>query len=300
MVGILKKIIPSKWKNFVRRKLARFLAEAFDEQMKYCETYIPYQKESDSFLVLKAANSGDGRVNTDLPIPPEPLCLAYADSREHFLLSGEQLVISMKEILEKGGYFAKTGDRILDFGCGAGRLIRWLADIVDSCEVWGTDVSTEAIIWCKNNLTPPFRFATTTTSPSLPFEDKYFDLIYAGSVFTHIDDLADAWFLELRRILKPEGMLYVTIHDQNSIKLLKGPLRDAHLAKSLRTHKKWLEYSGSNFTMFSIRRALQSQVFYDANELRRKLEYLLFDVIAVSEEAYECQTAFLLRKKSLK
>lgn len=29
----------------------------------------------------------------------------------------------------------------------------------------------------------------------LKFADGYFDVIYGGSVFTHIDDLADAWFL---------------------------------------------------------------------------------------------------------
>ncbi len=298
MIGVLKKIIPSKWKNFVRLKLAQFLSEAFDEQIKYCKTYIPYQKESNSFLIPTAAASGSSKHKADFPAPPAQLCLDYAESTEHFLSSGKRLVESMKAILKRGGFVTGNGSRILDFGCGAGRQIRWLADIADNCEIWGTDISAEAISWCKHHLSPPFHFATTTITPTLPFEDNYFDLIYAGSVFTHIDDLADAWFLELKRVLRRGGMAYVTIHDKNTIKLLKGPLRDAHLAKSLSTHTEWSKYPDSDFEMFSIRRSWQSQVFYDVNALHQRLESLLFDVISVTEEAYEYQTAFLLRKKS--
>jgi ubiquinone/menaquinone biosynthesis C-methylase UbiE len=46
-----------------------------------------------------------------------------------------------------------------------------------------------------------------TILPHLPFEDRSFDVVYAGSVFTHIDDLAQTWFLELRRVLHAGGML---------------------------------------------------------------------------------------------
>jgi len=45
----------------------------------------------------------------------------------------------------------------------------------------------------------------------LPFEDSSFDLVYCGSVFTHVSDLADAWFLELRRILRKGGYAYINL-----------------------------------------------------------------------------------------
>ena len=48
-------------------------------------------------------------------------------------------------------------------------------------------------------------FATVTTAPHLPFADGYFDFAYCSSVFTHISDLADAWLLELRRIVRSGG-----------------------------------------------------------------------------------------------
>lgn len=53
--------------------------------------------------------------------------------------------------------------------------------------------------------TPSFRFVTTTTLPHLPFADGYFHMIHAGSVFTHIADLAEAWLLEIRRVLARAG-----------------------------------------------------------------------------------------------
>ena len=39
---------------------------------------------------------------------------------------------------------------------------------------------------------------------------------------THIDDLADAWFLELRLILRPEEYSTFSIHDNNTIARLNS------------------------------------------------------------------------------
>lgn len=78
-------------------------------------------------------------------------------------------------------------------------MIRWLTKEAKAGEVWGVDIAGSHILWCQQNLPAPFKFATTTSFPHLPFEDNYFDLIYAGSVFTHIADLAESWLLELRQ-----------------------------------------------------------------------------------------------------
>jgi ubiquinone/menaquinone biosynthesis C-methylase UbiE len=80
-------------------------------------------------------------------------------------------------------------------------MIRWLAGLAEEMEIWGVDINARHIVWCQENLIPPFNFATVTIEPHLPFKDEYFDLIYCGSVFTHIDDLAYTWLLELKRIM---------------------------------------------------------------------------------------------------
>jgi SAM-dependent methyltransferase len=54
------------------------------------------------------------------------------------------------------------------------------------------------------------------TVPHLPFPDGFFDCVTAYSVFTHIYDDDTAWLLELRRIIRPGGALYITLHDQET------------------------------------------------------------------------------------
>jgi ubiquinone/menaquinone biosynthesis C-methylase UbiE len=68
------------------------------------------------------------------------------------------------------------------------------------------------------NSAPELRYNDNSATPAL--RGQYFDLIYCGSVFTHIDDLADAWLLELRRITRPGGRIYVTVHDKHRADLM--------------------------------------------------------------------------------
>ena len=176
-------------------------------------------------------------------------------------------------------------------------MLRWLTEFAGHGEVWGTDVSAEHIVWCSQHLAPPFHFLVNTTLPHLPFEDRYFDVVYAGSVFTHIDDLAQAWFLELRRVLRPGGKLYVTIHDRHSIHLLTHalPWREVPFAAFLRHNQDYAEFAPTNFAMFTLGRSTESQVFYDVESLCERL-HGLFKVLSVTEEAYGYQTAVLLEK----
>jgi SAM-dependent methyltransferase len=157
----------------------------------------------------------------------EKLWMGYGPTIENFLSSGKVDVEKMKKILGSVGFRIQDGNRVLDLGCASGRMIRWLNGFAEQCEIWGVDISAEHIIWCQQHLSPPFNFAAVTTSPHLPFEDGYFDLIYCGSVFTHIADLADAWLLELKRIARPGGKLYVTVHDRQCSRLDRRDRRES-------------------------------------------------------------------------
>jgi SAM-dependent methyltransferase len=49
--------------------------------------------------------------------------------------------------------------------------------------------------------------------PPSPFERESFDLVWCGSVFTHLDEeRQDLWLAEMKRILKPRGLLLASVH----------------------------------------------------------------------------------------
>lgn len=106
--------------------------------------------------------------------------------------------------------------RILDFGCGCGRLLRHLGQVSDAVEIHGTDIDAEMIEWLRANVSFG-RFEVGALEPPLPYPDQYFDLVMGHSVFTHLDErLQDAWLAELQRITAPEGLVLLTVQGEST------------------------------------------------------------------------------------
>ncbi|MDR3639322.1 MAG: class I SAM-dependent methyltransferase [Isosphaeraceae bacterium] len=258
--------------------------------------HLPYSPESGSYSVSRGQAGSNGATSPALPVPPQELWEGYATRPSEYLEGGQRDVKTMMEILGSSGLVLEKGARLIEIGCAGGRMLRWFADFATEGEVWGTDIDAQSIKWCQLHLSPPFFFTTVTTSPHLPFEDRYFDLIYCGSVFTHISELADAWILELRRILRPGGYLYITVHDKNTIRILSSrEYADFFLSKILFSpeHKQIVE---SDFLEFAISRTPKgAQVFYDIDHLRHQWGRFL-TVQSVTPSAYGYQTAVVLKK----
>jgi SAM-dependent methyltransferase len=102
------------------------------------------------------------------------------------------------------------GKRVLDFGCGSGRVLRHFLDEAQEAEFWGCDLHGPSIEWVKENLSPPLHVFQNGVDPPLPLEDGHFDLVWATSVFTHITENWADWLLELHRVLAPGGLLIST------------------------------------------------------------------------------------------
>jgi ubiquinone/menaquinone biosynthesis C-methylase UbiE len=106
--------------------------------------------------------------------------------------------------------------KILEWGCGPARIIRHLPDLLgNSCEIYGSDYNPDSISWCKPNI-PHITFVTNKLQPPLEFADNFFDIIYATSVFTHLsEEMHYAWFKELKRNIKKNGIIFLTTHGDN-------------------------------------------------------------------------------------
>jgi len=102
-------------------------------------------------------------------------------------------------------------ERILDWGCGAGRIARHLAQVLDPNRVHGCDIDREAVAWAQQNL-PGARFDRVEPYPPTHYPDEFFDGVYGISVMTHLDEAAQRlWLEELQRITQPGAALLLSV-----------------------------------------------------------------------------------------
>lgn len=149
--------------------------------------------------------------------PPPSLCFAVSANYDvdYFLRTGMQGADSIRRILKRNGRPIEGFNSILDFGCGCGRITRHWAGL-EGPSVTGTDINPRLISWARKNLAFG-RFLMNCIDSRLPFGDGEFDLVYAISVFTHLNrELQEFWIGELSRVLRPgSGTLLITLKGEN-------------------------------------------------------------------------------------
>jgi ubiquinone/menaquinone biosynthesis C-methylase UbiE len=298
----LNKLVDKKIDRIIEQRIADIMAREFPALVQNDPSLVGkfFPNQKDWSFYIQAKPPLPSQTSDSLPMPPQNLWEGYGNSETDYLAWGKEHVGNMKRILANDGFEFIAGRRIMELGCAAGRMLRWLIQESEYSELWGIDLSAEHILWCQQNLSPPFNFATTTAAPSLPFPDNYFDLIYAGSVFTHIGELTDAWLLELRRIIKPSGRLYITVHDQHTIQILQNQMPGFPLAKLISECEAKTKVTSTDFEVFYINSSPRGgqilQVFYNNDYLKHKLSRL-YNLKSVNAAAYGYQTAVLLQKE---
>lgn len=119
----------------------------------------------------------------DAPQDPEP----WAFEQRNALLRGE----------------VREGDRVLDFGCGAGRFLATLPNGV------GIEIAQQAVDRARHNV-PGADVRLLEPDGTLPLGHGEIDLVWCSEVLEHIADVGHA-LLEMRRVLKPGGRVLITV-----------------------------------------------------------------------------------------
>jgi SAM-dependent methyltransferase len=191
----------------------------------------------------RAAGHGNGDVvaGDGLPVPPPHLIVRVAGTPDAmwFLEGGRAARDAIDDALAVAG--AEPRD-VLDFGCGCGRVLRtWSRH---DGEVAGSDLSGDAINWCRVNL-PFARVETNGLTPPLAFDEASFDLAYALSVFTHLPAaMQHDWLDELHRVVRPGGHLLLTTHGERYLERLEPDEQAQFDAGELVV--RWGEVPGTN------------------------------------------------------
>ena len=110
---------------------------------------------------------------------------------------------------------AQEPKRILDFGCGHGRVMRHLKVFFPDTEIIGTEVIESCVAYCNAS----FGAKTFLSSPSflnLP-PNLNADVIWAGSVYTHISAKRFKKLLKyFSESLKTGGIAVITTHGRKT------------------------------------------------------------------------------------
>jgi SAM-dependent methyltransferase len=127
---------------------------------------------------------------------------AYA---AHFPATEPEQPVDLAMIDHFVGLLGATPD-VLDAGCGAGRMARFLAD--RGCRVRGVDLSSGMVRTARRDHPDiPVGVGSLT---ALPFRDAAFDGLFCWYSVIHLPDEAlPALAREARRVLRPRGHLLV-------------------------------------------------------------------------------------------
>ncbi len=125
---------------------------------------------------------------------------------EHFPSTIDPRIYHVKLIREHLGDL--KGKRVLDVGCGKGRFARIFREQEPDAEIWGLDISAEMLRFVPEGI-----HTRQGSMTELPFEDGFFDGVYATESLEHVVEIGKA-VAEMCRVARTGGR--IAIIDKNA------------------------------------------------------------------------------------
>lgn len=228
-----------------------------------------------------------------MPTPAQIERVIGKPDEQAYRLGGATIVKRVEQLLlERFDRPLASFQAILDWGCGAGRLCRYLTAL--SPAVTGIDIDPDNVAACVR-LLPQARFLQVDLMPPTPFPAAAFDLVVGLSVLTHLDEpVQDAWLAELQRITRPQALLLLSVQGLAQMSLYRAPPEMA-----LAAHEKGILDNGANAQLTEV---LADQTYY--RDVMHSRDYILthwakwFDVLDIIEGMAGNQDLVLLRRRT--
>jgi SAM-dependent methyltransferase len=132
-----------------------------------------------------------------------------------YRISAMNVIANIEDSLTASGRSFGDVGSWLDFGCGYGRVIRFLIQTVNPTQVYVADVNEEAVDFCAEEFGVNPIYSTDALTH---FEAGPFDFVYAISVLTHLSEENSRALLRLMHTsLNRGGIAMFTTHGQWSL-----------------------------------------------------------------------------------
>jgi len=216
-------------------------------------------------VVMRSININKVLNVTKIPVNSIPI-----GRRGKFLEKGKKILDIFKTLGK-----LEPDQRVLEIGCGMGRLALPMTKYLQKGEYYGLDIIPICIEYCKDNieekyLNSHFRLLDVYNKEynrlskfrgsdiRLPFESDYFDFVCLQSVFTHMlpDDVRN-YLKEINRVLKKGGRCLITYF------ILKDPAQTVFKSKKLDFQFKFEKYWSTN------EKVPEKAIAFDEQDVRR-------------------------------
>ncbi len=141
----------------------------------------------------------------------------HADQKETasylYFKSGREALQCIEKIVRFSGKSLRGVNSFLDFACGYGKSTRFLIQEIEPRKVWVSDIYKGAVDFQKK-IFGVNGFYSETEPSKLRFPRK-FEVIYAGSLFSHLPVTRfEEWLSTLSNILEDNGIFIFSTHGE--------------------------------------------------------------------------------------
>jgi 2-polyprenyl-3-methyl-5-hydroxy-6-metoxy-1,4-benzoquinol methylase len=173
-------------------------------------------------LKFKKINTRFKKEHPEIVFPPDFLIYeTYKLNLNEYYNDGKNTAAQIVSIIHNYFDIMRPSISVLDWGSGPGRIVRHLPELLPKATIFATDYNNKYVKWCKQNL-KNVHVSLNNISPPLNYDNSFFDVIIGISIFTHLSEQNHvAWINELKRIIKPGGIAFVTTQGESyRLKLL--------------------------------------------------------------------------------
>lgn len=154
----------------------------------------------------------------------------YKDDQDNYFKWGKWALVSIKKTLFDVN--KKNVKSILDLPCGHGRVLRFLKAAFPEAIITACEIDKDGVDFCVDTFDVKGVYSADNPA-EIPIKEK-FDLIWCGSLLTHLDQNKWRGFIKFfSQHLEKNGVLIFTTHGECIVKVLREGRETIGLALNL-------------------------------------------------------------------